>query len=222
MLLAALLAGPASSAAPGATRAVGSTAAAYVPHQVLVRYRAGVDGATVARVNARFGATTLKTFHLVPGLRLLELGTGIGVPAAVAGFRADARVLYAQPNRIVRLDGAVRPLAVDKIPDDPRYGDQWDWPKIQAPRAWAKTTGSHAVIVGDIDTGIDYNHEDLAANVWRNKLECNGQPGVDDDGNGYVDDCHGIDTINGDSDPMDDNGHGTHTGGTNGAVGNNG
>jgi subtilisin family serine protease len=61
---------------------------------------------------------------------------------------------------------------------------------------------------------MDYNHEDLAANAWQNVAECNGTPGVDDDGNGYVDDCHGIDTINHDSDPMDDYGHGTHTAGT--------
>src|SRR5205807_8028711 len=57
---------------------------------------------------------------------------------------------------------------------------------------------------------------------WLNTAECNGTPGVDDDGNGYVDDCHGIDTINHDSDPMDDFGHGTHVSGIIGAVGNNG
>ena len=115
----------------------------------------------------------------------------------------------------------MHPTVVDKTPNDPRYGEQWDWPKIGAPAAWDETTGSKSVIVGDIDSGIDYNHEDLAANVWKNTAECNGQAGVDDDANGYVDDCHGIDTINGDSDPMDDAGHGTHTAGTIGAVGNN-
>ena len=72
-----------------------------------------------------------------------------------------------------------------------------------------------------IDTGIDYTHPDLAANMFRNTADCNSN-GIDDDGNGYIDDCFGIDVANGDSDPMDDHYHGTHVAGTIGAVGNNG
>ena len=72
----------------------------------------------------------------------------------------------------------------------------------------------------DIDTGMNYNHQDLAANVWTNPGEIAGN-GVDDDHDGYVDDVHGIDTVNHDSNPIDDNGHGTHTAGTLAAVGNN-
>ena len=76
-------------------------------------------------------------------------------------------------------------------------------------------------MVGVIDTGVDYNHKDLAANIWTNPGEIAGN-GIDDDGNGYIDDVHGWDFCNGDNDPMDDNGHGTHVAGTIGAVGNNG
>ena len=83
------------------------------------------------------------------------------------------------------------------------------------------TTGDGSVIVANIDTGVDYTHPDLAANMWRNPVEIPGN-GIDDDGNGYVDDVYGIDTANHDSDPMDDQGHGTHTAGTIAAVGNNG
>ncbi len=72
-----------------------------------------------------------------------------------------------------------------------------------------------------IDTGIDYTHPDLAANIWTNTAEIQGN-GKDDDGNGFVDDVHGYDFANNDGDPMDDNGHGTHVAGTIGAVGNNG
>lgn len=75
--------------------------------------------------------------------------------------------------------------------------------------------------MADIDTGVDYNHPDLAANMWRNPGEIPGN-GVDDDGNGYVDDVYGIDTVNGDADPIDDHGHGTHASGTVAGVGNNG
>ena len=72
-----------------------------------------------------------------------------------------------------------------------------------------------------IDTGIDYNHQDLSANMFRNTVDCNSN-GLDDDGNGYIDDCFGIDTANDDSDPFDDDEHGTHVAGTIGAAGNNG
>ena len=70
-------------------------------------------------------------------------------------------------------------------------------------------TGDPNLKVGVIDTGIDYNHPDLAANIWTNPGEIPGN-GIDDDDNGYVDDVHGYDFVNNDGDPMDDHGHGTH------------
>src|SRR5262245_56367159 len=119
------------------------------------------------------------------------------------------------------------------MPDDPRFvaADSGVWglnmypiiedADIDAPEAWDITTGSANVVVATIDSGIDYNHEDLAANVFRNEADCNDN-GFDDDGNGFADDCHGIAPILGTSDPMDDHSHGTHVAGTIGAVGNNG
>ncbi len=95
--------------------------------------------------------------------------------------------------------------------------------KISAPQAWDIATGSNAVVVANIDTGMRYTHEDLAANMWVNPGEVAGN-GLDDDGNGFVDDVHGFDFRFNDADPADEygNGHGTHTSGTIGAVGNNG
>jgi subtilisin family serine protease len=90
---------------------------------------------------------------------------------------------------------------------------------IDAPEAWALTTGSSDVVVAVIDTGIDYTHPDLAANVWTNPGEIAGD-GLDNDHNGYIDDIHGWDFRNNDSDPMDGHGHGTHVSGTIGATGN--
>src|SRR5206468_3746935 len=93
--------------------------------------------------------------------------------------------------------------------------------KIGAPAVWNVATGDPDFVVGVIDTGVDYTHPDLAANMWTNPGEVEGN-GIDDDGNGYIDDIHGWDFINNDNDPMDDVDHGTHVSGTIGAVGNNG
>src|SRR6185369_5814767 len=92
--------------------------------------------------------------------------------------------------------------------------------KINAPAAWNITTGG-SVKVAVIDSGVDYNHPDLAANVWTNPGEIAGN-GVDDDHNGFIDDTRGWDFVNNDNNPMDDNGHGTHVAGTIAARGNNG
>jgi hypothetical protein len=93
---------------------------------------------------------------------------------------------------------------------------------IDVPEAWQVTTGSGDVIVAVIDTGVDYDHEDLSDNMWRNDAELNGSPGVDDDGNGHIDDIYGIDAYSDDTDPMDEDNHGSHCAGTIGAMGDNG
>jgi thermitase len=93
---------------------------------------------------------------------------------------------------------------------------------INALKAWSITKGSKSIKIAVIDTGVDYNHPDLVENIWTNTAEANGTPGVDDDGNGYIDDIHGYDFANKDGDPMDGNGHGTHCSGTIAAAHDNG
>lgn len=106
------------------------------------------------------------------------------------------------------------------VPDDPLYSQLWGLQNMDIETAWDIETGSGDVVVFVIDTGIDTDHPDLVANLWSNPVEIPGN-GIDDDGNGYIDDVHGIDTYNNDSDPEDDHSHGTHVSGTIGAQGNN-
>jgi subtilisin family serine protease len=151
-----------------------------------------------------------------------------------ATIAASPEVEYATPNYR-------RELAA--TPNDTYYSSLWGMHNtgqtiggvagtvdadIDAPEAWCVSKGSSSIVVAVIDSGIDYNHPDLAANVWINPGETAGD-GIDNDGNGYTDDIYGIDpagsdgseTNPGDSDPMDGIGHGSHCSGTIGAVGNN-
>lgn len=100
------------------------------------------------------------------------------------------------------------------------YPDLWGMKKINMERAWNQTIGSTEVVVADIDTGVDRNHEDLKDNMWVNINEIPNN-GIDDDANGYIDDYYGWDYVANDPDPMDDHGHGTHTAGTITATGGN-
>ncbi len=84
---------------------------------------------------------------------------------------------------------------------------------INALEAWKKQTGNKKLVIAVIDTGVNYKHPDLKDTMWINEQERSGAPGVDDDGNGFVDDIYGYDFANKDGDPMDDNDHGTHCAG---------
>src|SRR2546422_295586 len=196
----------------------------HAPDTILVRFKASALPADQALVHALVGAHAYKSFRIVEGLQAVRIPPGMRVKDAIEFYRRRPDVLYAEPNWIV--DAQV-------VPSDPSFSSLWGLNNtgqnggipdadIDAPEAWDITTGSSDVVVAVIDTGIDYTHPDLSANMFRNELDCNSN-GIDDDGNGLVDDCFGIDTANNDSNPMDDAnpGHGSHVAGTIGAVGNN-
>ena len=111
---------------------------------------------------------------------------------------------------------------VATFPDVPDLGgDEWGRDLIKAPEVWAKGLTGDGIVVAVIDSGIDYTHPDLIGNIWSNVGETGvdaagrnkASNGVDDDGNGFVDDFRGWDFVNNDNDPMDDNSHGTHISG---------
>ena len=142
----------------------------------------------------------------------MDPGAGGSPEEVLAAYRNRADVEYAEFNPII---------SICATPNDPSYGEQWSLAKIHAPEAWDTCHGGNEVVVAVIDTGVDYNHRDLQGNLWVNEAELNGVPGVDDDGNGYVDDIHGYNFAYNNSDPIDDHGHGTHVTGIVAAAGNN-
>jgi hypothetical protein len=108
----------------------------------------------------------------------------------------------------------------DRIPHDEMFSQLYAHTLLSSEAAWDVTIGSSSLVALVIDSGVDYNHPDLAANMWRNPGEI-ANNNIDDDGNGYIDDVHGINAVNNSGDPMDDNGHGTHVAGIIGAAGDN-
>ncbi|MFW5907339.1 MAG: NosD domain-containing protein [Candidatus Natronoplasma sp.] len=155
------------------------------------------EGTLQDRIDSLAGSVNGKTSRIYESYDMAEirLEEGVDVKSAVDHLSERDGVVEAEPNYL---------WDVNKTPDDPGYDSLWAMPKIDAPGAWDLKTGSGEVIVGVIDTGIDYNHLDLKENMW-----------TGDEGS------HGYNALNDSYHPKDDHGHGTHVAGTIGAVGDN-
>lgn len=197
----------------------------YRADAIIIKPKTGVSLRSVADLHSRFGTKASASFSRFGNMQVVELPNGLGVQQAIDGYFNSGLVDYAEPDYIVSIE------QTQTVSND-LSANLWNLNNtgqnagtvdadIDAPEAWSVRTDASIVTVGVIDTGIDYNHPDLNANMWRNPGEIAGD-GIDNDNDGYIDNIHGINTVTGSGNPMDDNNHGTHVAGTIGAVGNNG
>lgn len=219
------------------------TARPDAPARLLVKYRSEslperivreiMSGATIARAEHPIDGVGLERFAALPGLAVLGFADVADARNALVRLRRDPAVAYAELDATWHVD---RAAPAGPRPGDARFAEQWGLLNTGQPvnghpggqkgvdagalEAWRYGTGSADVVVAVIDSGVDLDHEDLAENLWVNEGETPGN-GIDDDGNGVVDDVHGYDAIANSGNPDDDLGHGTHVAGIIGAVGDN-
>ncbi len=201
----------------------------YREGEVIVKYKSGIKKTTVNSLSSAQGFKVVKTYSKLTKKNLITvLKSTKTTQEMIKILKADPNVESVSPNYIRQLDAA---------PNDPDFNQLWGMHNtgqtggrtdadIDAVEAWDVTTGSSDVVVAVFDTGVDYTHRDLKENLWVNQGE-NPDDGIDNDGNGYIDDIYGYDVAadtagTNDGDPLDVHGHGTHVSGTIGASGNDG
>ncbi len=216
-----------STSALLATAAQAASEVKSVPGQYVVELKKSFTHFNLLEIEHSLGGHV--TDHVRDDMIVVQRDLSEPRSLGLERLRENAFVAKADPNYL---------FTITKTPNDPDYGKLWGLSNqgaidasgvhglkgvdIGAEKAWDKTTGSKDVIVAVIDTGIDFKIPDLAENAWINKVEAAGKAGVDDDGNGYVDDINGYNFADNKGDATDDNGHGSHCSGTIGGRGNDG
>ena len=229
-------------------KALEGTLGEYEPGEIILRTKPGTTLSSEAgSIVKDFGAKVLYEFDTPKDIHKsdageflhLKLPAGVSVAEAMAAMAKDERVAFAEPNNTYGLpetfEGEGAQAQGQAITNDPKAGELYglhntgqtggkDDADIDAPEAWATHTGRNQAAGGTllavIDTGIDYNHPDLKDNVWTNPGEIAGD-GIDNDGNGVIDDVHGYNAYADNGDPMDGHSHGSHCSGTIAGKGNN-
>jgi subtilisin family serine protease len=193
----------------------------YRPDTILVKFKSGTPSSKIKQICNGVGIVVQKQFRRVTVYKMRVPENK--VMETIEKLLKYDEVQYAEPDYILKI--------IQRLPNDSDFDKLWGMNNtgqdggtvdadIDAPEAWEINIGSNEVVVCVIDTGVNYDHEDLSSNMWVNNGEIPNN-GIDDDGNGYVDDYLGWDFCNVDEDPMDDHDHGTHCSGTIGGIGNN-
>jgi len=221
-------------------------ASGFAPGEILVKFKGIKTAPTIgpsatqtmmqaipASAQSALAQIQGKVTKVLPmmGVCKVQIAASMPINKAIDALYASGAVVYAEPNYYMELAGVPGETDIAAIPNDPSYTSQWGLDNtgqsggtvdadIDAPEAWNVAKNANNVVVAVIDSGVEYTHEDLSANMWTNPREIAGNS-IDDDGNGYIDDVYGIDTYSNDANPLDDYGHGTGVAGAIGAVGNN-
>lgn len=208
--------------------------------EVLVKFKPGVPAEEIKRITTKNNDRIEDSIESVKGLFSIDdLDNADAATVAAKYAELSEFVEYAEPNVRIELDPRESDRRLEErdptepvdgiTPNDPYFNEQWPLKNsgqeggksgadISAIKAWAKTTGDQKIVVAVLDTGVDYTHVDLAANMW---FRPDSVPQYKDDDLGTVNDARGFNATKNSSDPMDENGHGTHCAGIIGAVGDN-
>lgn len=208
-------------------------------HEIFVKFRSNVSLSEIKKLAAKNNDTVEDKYESVKGLVMIDDLDGLDAETVAAQYRQMSDlVIYAEPNNVIKFDPIENSKEIFDLPtkelsssspNDPLFADQWalnnegknggkEKADINALLAWAKTKGNSEVVVAVLDSGVDYTHTDLVANIWTRPDRI---PQYRDEELGTVNDLHGFNAVENQSDPMDDNGHGTHCAGIIGAEGDN-
>lgn len=206
---------PPSADAPHLKTIVTKDSASYLKHEVVVKVGKDRTPADLEKLVRKLGGTVLDADSALSrelGYIRIALPETVTADDAIEALRGEPAAESVDKNFV---------STVEKVPSDPLLSSMWGLNQIHMAEAWDISVGQSSVLVAVADTGIDFKHPDLKLNIFVNGKETPGD-GIDNDGNGYIDDRSGWDPVNRDNDPSDDHGHGTHVSGTIGATGNNG
>jgi subtilisin family serine protease len=210
--------------------------------EVFVKFKPGVSFAEIKKIAAKNNDRVEDNIEIVKGLMTIDDLDNLDAEKVAEQYsKMTDLVIYAEPVFNIQLDDPAETVSTKELlyypndkkptaPNDPMFEDQWalnnvgqnggkENAHVSALKAWLKTQGSEDIVVAVLDSGVDYTHPDLVSNMW---LRPDNIPQYKDDELGTFNDKHGFNATDNLSDPMDDNGHGTHCAGIIGAEGNNG